>query len=141
MKTTTKCNRNARRGFTLIELVIVVLIIGILAAIAAPKMFDTTTETRENSTRQSLSVVRDAIELYKARNGAYPGEAGTEADLKEDLKDFLQGPFPRAEVGNPGETVAIQTSGEDLTASGSESWAYDNVSGDFIINHSSYETW
>ncbi|MFQ5730796.1 MAG: type II secretion system protein [Planctomycetaceae bacterium] len=130
-----------RRGFTLVELVIVILIIGILAAIAAPKLFDTSKDARENGTRQSLNVLRNAIQLYKAKNGALPGEAGTEADLKTDLTAYLQGPFPRAEVGNAGDTVRIQTSGAVLTVVGPESWAYDNVTGDLIINHASYSSW
>ena len=51
----------------MIELVVVVLVMGILAAVAAPKMFDTATNAKVNATRQSLVVVRDAIELYKAQ--------------------------------------------------------------------------
>lgn len=139
----TKARRlnRRRRGFTLVELVIVVLIIGILAAIAAPKLFDTSGDARQNGTRQSLSVVRNAIEMYRAQQGALPGEAGTEADLKSDLGPYLQGPFPRAEIGNAGDTVRLQTTGAALTASGGQSWAYDNVSGEFIINHASYSSW
>jgi len=131
----------ARGGFTLLELVLVVLIIGILAAIAAPRIFGSATESRENGTRRSLRVVRDAITLFKSQNGTFPGEAGTEDDLKADLKEYLRSPFPRAEVGNPGTSVRIQTSGNPLTPSGSQSWAYDNTTGEFIINHASYARW
>jgi general secretion pathway protein G len=124
-----------------VELVIVILILGILAAVAAPRMFDTAGNARTNATRHSLSVVRDAIQLYRAQNNALPGELGTEADLKADLTTMLNGPFPRAEVGNLGDTIRIQTSGAALGASGTESWAYDNVSGQFMVNHATGATW
>ena len=88
-----------RSGFTLIEVVIVVLIIGILAAVAVPKLFDTSSKAKDNGLRQTLSVVRRAIELYKAQNGALPGADGTEPTFKSDLAPYLQGPFPAGPVG------------------------------------------
>lgn len=131
----------SRRAFTLIELVIVILILGILAAVAAPRMFDTATNARTSATRHSLTVVRDAIQLYRAQNGALPGEVGTELDLKNDLINMLNGPFPRSEVGNVGDSVRIQNTGAALTVSGVESWAYDNVSGEFKCNSAAGSNW
>lgn len=123
-----------RRAFTLVELIAVVLIIGIIAAVAAPKLFDATDDARESALVHSLSVVRDAIELYKATNGALPGEAGTEADLKADLAPFL----PRF-VLNPlkdSDVVAVKTDGAPITGtiSGGAGWLYDNVTGQFVAN-------
>lgn len=130
----------SRRGFTLVELVVVVLILGIIAAVASPSMFDAAGDARNNAAHSSLSVVRDSIQLYRAQNGALPGEAGTEADLKADLDSLINGPFPLLEVGNAGDTVRVQTSGAALSATGAQSWAYDNVSGEFIINDAGYSS-
>ncbi len=134
------CQKSTRRGFTLVELVVVVLILGIIAAVASPSMFDAAGDARDSAAHQSLTVVRDAIQLYRAQNGALPGEAGTEADLKSDLDTYINGPFPTIEVGNNGSTVRVATAGTALSASGAQSWAYDNVSGEFIINHASYSS-
>ena len=130
-----------RKGFTLVELVVVVLILGIIAAIATPKMFDTATNAKTNSTRHSLMTVRDAIQLYRAQNGVLPGDLGTEADLKADLVSMLNGQFPQSQVGNTGNTIRVQTTNTTLAASGAQSWAYDNVSGEFVNNHASCISW
>jgi general secretion pathway protein G len=134
--------RRSRRGFTLIELVVVVLVMGILAAVAAPRMFDTATNAKVNSARQSLSVLRDAIELHKAQNGIYPGNAGSGTDLADDLKAFLKGPFPKLQVaGPPGTgTVKYETNGAGVgTADGTTDWLYDNADGTIIINHADHD--
>ena len=75
MKFASVNKSSRRRGFTLVELVVVVLIMGIIAAIALPKMATSTATAKTNSAKTSVAVIRDAIELYKADNGAYPSDA------------------------------------------------------------------
>lgn len=139
MRTVNSRDGNGKRcGFTLIELVVVVLILGIVAAVASPSMFDAASDARDNAAHSSLAVLRETIQLYRAQTGSFPGDGGTEADLKSDLDSYISGPFPAIEVGNSGDTVRIQQTGAALSVSGTESWAYDNVSGEIIINHASY---
>jgi general secretion pathway protein G len=124
--------RIKRNGFSLVELVVVVLIIGILAAVAAPRMFDTAGDARENGTKQSLVVVRDAIELYKAQNGDFPPAA----TLATALKPFLKGPFPAVQIGaNKNNSVAPSVQPSITTPEGTnEGWAYNESTGEFVIN-------
>lgn len=61
------------KGFTLIELMIVVAIIGILAAVAIPKFADLVTKSREASVRGNLGAVRSALSIYYGdQEGFYP---------------------------------------------------------------------
>ncbi|TWT72758.1 hypothetical protein Pla123a_40570 [Posidoniimonas polymericola] len=84
----------SRCAFTLVELVIVVLILGILAAVAAPRMFDTAGDACESTLRHNLAVVREAISYFRAQQGALPGADGTEATFLADVGAYLTTPFP-----------------------------------------------
>jgi len=55
-------------GFTLVEILIVVVILGILAAIVIPQFTQASTEARENSLRANLQTIRSQIELYKIQH-------------------------------------------------------------------------
>ena len=122
-----------RRGFTLVELVVVILILGIIAAVAGPRMFEATGSAKDSVLRQNLAAVRDAIELHREHTGDFPGNAGTEADFKDDLTPYLRS-FPKNPIADR-DTVGVETSGQPFTGtSGSHGWRYDNQSGEFIAN-------
>src|SRR5262249_49669271 len=61
-------NRGAARAFTLIEILIVVIILGILAAIVIPKFAGATTTSRKISLKGELRQIRGAIQLYRVEH-------------------------------------------------------------------------
>lgn len=64
----------SRSGFTLVEILIVVVILGILAAIVVPQFTEASEEAKESRLLQDLQSVRSQIELYKIQHtGAFPG--------------------------------------------------------------------
>lgn len=63
---------HARRGFTLIELIVVMAIVALLAGIAAPRYFASVDRARANSLRTSLQVMRGAIDRFVADKSRYP---------------------------------------------------------------------
>ncbi len=122
-----------KTGFTLVEIVVVVMIIGILVAIAAPRMLNIMGDATDNSERQSLTVVRDAIEAYATQNtGTYPPDTD-QATFKAALRPYLRGPFPASNVGTEDADVTISAA-DPLVADGLTGWMYNGTSGEFIIN-------
>ena len=63
---------DCRKGFTLVELLIVILVIAILAAIAIPKFTDAGTRSRESRLKANLKLLRNAVTLFNNETGAYP---------------------------------------------------------------------
>ena len=62
----------AGRGFTLIELIVVMAIVALLASIAAPRYFRSVDRAKENTLHTSLNVMRDAIDQFAADKARYP---------------------------------------------------------------------
>ncbi|KPJ78739.1 MAG: type II secretion system protein GspG [Deltaproteobacteria bacterium SG8_13] len=60
------------RGFSLIELMVVVIILGILAMYIGPKLMGRTEQARETQTRIQIEALETALKLYKLDNGIYP---------------------------------------------------------------------
>lgn len=64
--------KSGQRGFTLIELMVVVVILGILAVLVVPRVLDRPDQARVIAARQDIAGVMQALRLYRLDNGRYP---------------------------------------------------------------------
>ena len=64
--------RRKSRGFTLLELMVVIVIIGVLAALIAPKILDRVVQAKITAAQSDISTLMNALKTYKLDNGRYP---------------------------------------------------------------------
>ena len=123
------CRRGSESGFTLIELVIVIVILGILAAVAIPKYEDMREQARVATLKGQLGSIRSAIAIQYARN-ALNGAATT---LNGAI--FADGNVPKEPVLN---SNAVKTSAGVDNAGG---WQYTPASGIVKANLNAYSSY
>lgn len=85
------------RGFTLIEVMVVIIIIGVMAALIVPKVMGRPDEARVTAARQDISSIVQALNLYKLDNQRYPT---TEQGLQALVKKPTVAPIPANWKGN-----------------------------------------
>ncbi|WP_414605404.1 type II secretion system major pseudopilin GspG [Stenotrophomonas pavanii] len=83
MATQVRGRRARQQGFSLIEIMVVVVIIGILAALIVPRLMDRPDQARVVAARQDIAALMQALKLFKLDNGRYPSaEQGLQALVK-----------------------------------------------------------
>lgn len=148
---------DAQRAFTLLELVIVAVIIGILAAIAIPRLSRGTAGSAESALAGDLAALRNAIDIFAAEHGGkyprlatigeqltqYTDHRHTSAPVAVKDTDHIFGPYlqdiPPLPVGaNRGKTTFTGTPPGDTTADAG--WYYDETTGRIRANCANGET-
>jgi len=128
----------AKKGFTLVEILIVVVILGILAAIVIPQFTEASTEAKTSSLCTDLQTVRSQIELYKIQhNDQLPGAGG--ANFEQALTGLtdqsgavasapgtgVYGPYLQKIPSNPFAAAGVQ----NTVLTGTDAAAVDPLGG------------
>jgi general secretion pathway protein G len=114
--------RRLQRGFTLVEIMVVVVIIGILGALVVPKLLGRTGESRVAAAKVDIATLKQALNLYKLDNQRYPT---TDQGLQALMQKPTSGPaatgwksggylekLPKDPWGNPYQYLAPGIHGE-----------------------------
>jgi type II secretory pathway pseudopilin PulG len=109
------------------------MILGILAAVAAPKLLGTSSTATDNGIKQTLAVVRDAIERYTAEHGGSYPRSDTSGNFQTDLKPYLRGAFPKCPIGDTA-TVAFSAADPLVVSGTTGGWIFSSGSGEFAVN-------
>ncbi len=135
-----KPEAGTRKGFTLVELAVVIVIIGVLAAFGVPRFLKSVERSKAAEAFQYLSAVRAAQERYLAKEGIYTTDLATDLDITQsDPKYFTLGEVTaeQAADGNPTWTLtltrveATSSYGPYTVTFTNEGW--DSTSGDLNI--------
>ncbi len=162
--------RAGERGFTLVELLIVVIILSILAVVVVPQFANTTDDARLSAAQTAVGNMRSAIDLYFAQHAEYPsrngdgtnaanstlaftwqlsrytnstGDAVLTADPNHSYGPYLKKEEIPLEPLTDLATLEIESASAALgmTANVADpgGWKFNNQTGQFIINHTTWE--
>ncbi|WP_020168488.1 MULTISPECIES: type II secretion system protein [Methylotenera] len=132
-KTSYLNNSALKKGFTLIEILVVLAIIATLLSLVAPRYFDVISQSKETTLKHDLITMRDAIDKFYSDRNVYP----------ESLEELVQFKYLRAIPEDPiteSATTWIQVPPSDVEAKGS---LYDIYSGatEIASDGSQYADW
>lgn len=125
---------NNKRGFTLIEIMVVIVILALLAALVGPKLMGRTDDAKIGTTKTQIKQLETALKLYKLDNGTYPAtEQGLNALVAKPTvgvipKNYKEGGYleskqvPKDGWGNEYIYVSPGEHGDyDLSSNGADS--------------------
>lgn len=138
MKSRKQRRAKAIPGFTLVELMVVIVIIGLLAALVVPRFVARTDDAKVAAAKAQIHSFKQALEMFKLKSGSYPSTSeGLEALISNEFENFLEqdvipldpwnNPYVYSSPGSEGHDYEIVSYGEDR-APGGTGFAEDIVS-------------
>ncbi|MFA6245155.1 MAG: type II secretion system major pseudopilin GspG [Candidatus Hydrogenedentales bacterium] len=111
----TKRHAN-RAGFTLIELMVVIVILGMLMAVVVPRMIGATDDAKVAATKSQIHSFRTALDMFKLKIGRYPSTSeGLGALVNNEKQNFLnEDNVPNDRWGNPFNYTCPGAKGHDF---------------------------
>jgi general secretion pathway protein G len=93
-------HRRRHRGFTLLELLVVIIVLGLLAGLVAPQIFGRVGEAKVTSAQTQMALLGTALDSYRLDNGSYPTteqglQALREKPTREPIPASWRGPYLR----------------------------------------------
>ena len=99
---------HSQRGFTLIELMVVIVILGILAGLIIPRIMGRPEEARRMKARVQIESIETALKLYKLDNGSYPTtEQGLQALVEAPAVGALAKHWRKGDISKKGKCPRI----------------------------------
>lgn len=127
-------NRSVRKAFTLVEILIVVVILGILAAIVIPQFTKASEDAQVGNVETQLQTIRSQVELYRVRNnGNYPALPDASDTVNGGWGALVAPDFLRSAPVNPRTGTTTVVAGTRAGAAGTEAttgddgWIFDGT--------------
>ena len=132
-----------RKGFTLVEILIVVIILGILAAIVVPQFTEASGDAKISALSSDLQTVRSQVQLYRLQHGGdWPDNLVTQMTTQTDVTgaagtDF--GPYLTTFPTNP-FTDSADVDLDGTKGDGSHAWYFNTTTGEFAPDDAAHSS-